>query len=165
MGSSTYRWRNLILAGYGNLGSLQIGGTTVIDSSRALSYVALFYSPSSNVLVANDDERSVNSSTPVKAKETRLMLFGGTLRTYFEMKLAVVVSPPGYGYGQVYRNGTAIGTLRSIGSTSYVGFTEDLPFSPGDYYQIYGYYTTGYLIYFRYQRILGNLGHAPTAGY
>ena len=39
LGSSTYRWRNLILAGYGNLGSLQIGGTEVIDSSRNLKNV------------------------------------------------------------------------------------------------------------------------------
>jgi hypothetical protein len=36
LGSSTYRWRNLILAGYANIGSLQIGGTQVIDTSRNL---------------------------------------------------------------------------------------------------------------------------------
>jgi hypothetical protein len=40
LGSSTYRWRNLILSGYGNLNSLQIGGTTVIDSSRKLQNIA-----------------------------------------------------------------------------------------------------------------------------
>jgi len=40
LGSSTYRWRNLILSGYGNLGSLQIGGTTVIDSSIKLQNIA-----------------------------------------------------------------------------------------------------------------------------
>jgi len=39
LGSSTYRWRNLILAGYGNLGSLQIGGTEVISSGRVLANV------------------------------------------------------------------------------------------------------------------------------
>jgi Fe-S cluster assembly protein SufB len=32
LGSSTYRWRNLILAGYGNLGSLQIGGCLPEDT-------------------------------------------------------------------------------------------------------------------------------------
>jgi hypothetical protein len=42
LGSSTYRWRNayfsgsLTVAGAANVGSLQIGGTTVIDSSRNL---------------------------------------------------------------------------------------------------------------------------------
>jgi hypothetical protein len=39
LGSSTYRWRNLILAGYGNLGSLRIGGTEVISSGRVLANV------------------------------------------------------------------------------------------------------------------------------
>jgi hypothetical protein len=40
LGSSTYRWRNLILAGYGDLGSLQIGGTEVITSDRKLQNIA-----------------------------------------------------------------------------------------------------------------------------
>jgi hypothetical protein len=40
LGSSTYRWRNLILAGYGDLGSLLIGGTTVISSDRKLQNIA-----------------------------------------------------------------------------------------------------------------------------
>jgi hypothetical protein len=40
LGSSSYRWRNLYLAGTANVGSLQIGGTTVIDSSRNLQNIA-----------------------------------------------------------------------------------------------------------------------------
>ena len=45
LGSSTYRWRNLylggalVVAGAANVGSLQVGGTTVIDSSRNLQNV------------------------------------------------------------------------------------------------------------------------------
>jgi len=45
LGSSTYRWRNLYLggalavAGAASVGSLQVGGTTVIDSSRNLQNV------------------------------------------------------------------------------------------------------------------------------
>jgi hypothetical protein len=31
LGSSTYRWSSLYLAGVANVGSLQIGGTTVRD--------------------------------------------------------------------------------------------------------------------------------------
>jgi len=40
LGSSTYRWKNLYLAGVANVGSLQIGGTTVIDSNRVLQNIA-----------------------------------------------------------------------------------------------------------------------------
>jgi len=39
LGSSSYRWRNLELAGYGNMSSLRISGTEVIDSSRNLKNV------------------------------------------------------------------------------------------------------------------------------
>jgi hypothetical protein len=41
LGSSTYRWRNLILAGYANVGSLQIGGIEVISSGRVLGNVTI----------------------------------------------------------------------------------------------------------------------------
>ena len=40
IGSSTNRWANLYLAGVANVGSLQIGGTTVIDSNRVLQNIA-----------------------------------------------------------------------------------------------------------------------------
>mgnify|MGYP000058807377 CR=1 FL=1 len=40
LGSASYRWRNLELAGYGNLGSLRIGGTEVITSGRVLQNVS-----------------------------------------------------------------------------------------------------------------------------
>ncbi|RLE67006.1 MAG: hypothetical protein DRJ38_00100 [Thermoprotei archaeon] len=40
LGSSSYRWRNLELSGYGNLGSLRISGTEVITSSRVLQNVS-----------------------------------------------------------------------------------------------------------------------------
>ena len=46
LGSSSYRWRNLYLAGSLtmsgslSLNSLQIGGTTVIDSNRKLQNIA-----------------------------------------------------------------------------------------------------------------------------
>jgi hypothetical protein len=39
LGSSTYRWRNAYFSGAVNVGSLQVGDTTVIDSSRNLQNV------------------------------------------------------------------------------------------------------------------------------
>jgi len=40
LGSASYRWRNLEIAGYGNLGSLKINGTEVISSSRVLKNIS-----------------------------------------------------------------------------------------------------------------------------
>jgi hypothetical protein len=40
LGLSSYMWRNLLLAGYANVGSLQISGTEVISSARVLYNVS-----------------------------------------------------------------------------------------------------------------------------
>jgi hypothetical protein len=40
IGSAANPWRNLIINGYGNIGSLQIGGTPVITSGRILQNIA-----------------------------------------------------------------------------------------------------------------------------
>lgn len=40
IGSAANPWRNLIINGYGNLGSLQIGGTPVVTSGRVLQNIA-----------------------------------------------------------------------------------------------------------------------------
>jgi len=39
LGSSIYRWRNLLLAGYANIGSLQIDGTEVLTSGKVLQNI------------------------------------------------------------------------------------------------------------------------------
>jgi len=39
LGSSDKRWRDLYVAGFGDLGSLRIGGVEVIDSNRNLKNV------------------------------------------------------------------------------------------------------------------------------
>jgi len=69
-------------------------------------------------------------------KEFKLnILPSTTIKTYFEMKsmnadYAVI--------GQIYRNGVAVGTLRTTFSTSYVGYTENIPnCSPNDLIQLY----------------------------
>jgi len=42
LGSSSYKWKDLYLAGIGDLGSLKIGGTEVIDASKILKNIASF---------------------------------------------------------------------------------------------------------------------------
>jgi hypothetical protein len=68
LGSSSYRWRNLylggalVVAGAANVGSLQIGGTTVIDSSRnvinAMSVTSTTLSPGTDFLIAQPYDAS-----------------------------------------------------------------------------------------------------------
>ena len=41
LGSSDKRWRDLYVAGFGDLGSLRIGGVEVIDSDRNLKNVSI----------------------------------------------------------------------------------------------------------------------------
>ena len=68
LGSSSYRWKdgwfagNVTIGGYGNLGSLQIGGTEIIDSSRVLKNIAsiaqsLLPQSSGNYDLGSDDKR------------------------------------------------------------------------------------------------------------
>ncbi len=49
-------------------------------------------------------------------------------------------------YGRVYKNGAAIGTERSTGSSSYQTYTEDFTFAIGDLVQIYYKRQTGGIV-------------------
>jgi hypothetical protein len=66
LGSSSYRWRNIYLAGSLNLsgalnvGSLQIGGTTVIDSNRVLQNIA---SVAQSLVPSADNSYDLGSSS------------------------------------------------------------------------------------------------------
>jgi hypothetical protein len=60
LGSSTYRWANLYLANIANIGSLQIGGTTVIDSSKVLQNIA---SVSQSLTPSADNSYDLGSSS------------------------------------------------------------------------------------------------------
>jgi hypothetical protein len=66
LGSSTYRWRNLYLAGSLNLsgtlnvGSLQVGGTTVIDSNRVLQNIS---SVAQSLVPSADNSYDLGSSS------------------------------------------------------------------------------------------------------
>ena len=65
LGSSSYRWKNIcfagnLIGGVGNLGSLQIGGTEVIDASRILKNIA---SVAQNLLPNADNSYDLGSSS------------------------------------------------------------------------------------------------------
>jgi hypothetical protein len=73
IGSSSLRVRNLYLAGTANVGSLQIGGTTVIDSSRNLVGLA---SVAQTLLPDADNTRALGSST-YRWSDVRTALLNG----------------------------------------------------------------------------------------
>jgi hypothetical protein len=73
LGSSTLRWRGLYLAGAANVGSLQIAGTTVIDSSRNLQNIA---SIAQSLLPDADNTRALGSST-YRWSDVRTVLLNG----------------------------------------------------------------------------------------
>lgn len=115
------------------------------------------YSYDPTIVWSNPDERSTNSVTYVKLKETILTGFYhgmDTLRTYFELRTSYPVYSA---YGRVYRNDSAVGAERSTTSTTYVSFTQDISgWMPNDKYQIYVRQANdNYIAYVRNQRILG----------
>ena len=79
LGSSSYRWKdgyfagNVTIGGYGNLGSLRIGGTEVITSGRVLKNIA---SVAQSLLPDADNTRDLGSSSYF----WRDLYLGGSLR-------------------------------------------------------------------------------------
>lgn len=115
---------------------------------------------------AQELEVHTNSTSMVCVKQIRLDR-GGTIRTYFELKVMDVY----WVYGQIYRNGVAVGTLRSTISGSYVSYTEDISgWAQGDTYELYIRCTTDWEAYIRRFRLYassqlilcGGAGYEPT---
>jgi len=85
------------------------------------------YRLSDNVItVSASEESSISVNVPVKIKEISWVYAPRDtidIRIAFDMKI-----DPGTftAYGQIYRNGTPVGTLRSTQSTTYVEFSEDI---------------------------------------
>jgi len=94
------------------------------------------YTAGNILLIGIDTEETSLSLSPYKVREIQLDK-GGTLRIKFEIK-----NPPdgGTSYGRIYRNGTAVGTLRTVSSYTWNTFTQDISgWSPGDTVQLYVY--------------------------
>ena len=93
------------------------------------------------LLDTNPAERSTTSISYVKLKETKIGV-GGTLRIKFSIKTEASAS--GTVYGQIYKNGVAVGTERNTGSNTYVEYSEDIGgWSAGDLVQVYVKLTGG----------------------
>jgi hypothetical protein len=109
----------------------------------------LQFSAGNIVLASNSNMMNVIGwTTPTQLYSFHLGA-GGTLRTSFGLYTTNSMQTI---YGQIYRNGSPVGTQRSTTSTTAVTFNEDISgWKPGDYIQLYGW-TTGNA----YQCFIGN---------
>ena len=104
-------------------GQISTAGITEFTAQTAGDYL----------LVENTTARTVTTTTYAKYKETKVGV-GGTYRIKFSMK----ANTSGTIYGQIYRNGVAVGTERSTTSTTITEFSEDIGgWSSGDLVQLY----------------------------
>jgi len=111
----------------GGVGNTQLANEAV-SSSKMAGYTA-----GSNLLIAHDSEISRTSDSYTKIKEIQLDK-GGTLRVSFHLR----VTPGGTANGRIYRNGSAVGTERSVTTTSGTTYSQDISgWSPGDLLQLY----------------------------
>jgi hypothetical protein len=125
-------------AGYGKLyvkstdGQLYFineAGTEYKLSAASEDFVAGDY-----LLNANDTERSTSETSMTLLKETKIGR-GGTLK----IKFTLATDSLNYVYAQIYRNGSPVGTLRSIAFAQFFTFTEDISgWSKDDLVQIWG---------------------------
>lgn len=127
-----------------------------IDQIRAILPLldAIFYIAGDYLEIAADSENNKSVTSPFKVKEIKIA-YGGTLRIKFDLKVYV----SGTAYGQVYRNGVAVGTLQSDTTGSYVTKSEDISgWSAGDLCQLYVHAAIGKSAWYKNFRLYsGNI--------
>jgi len=110
--------------------------------------------PSDTLRISNDAEKSIKSTAWTRMKEIASGV-AGAWRVRFELKT------PNSAYeadGRVYKNNEGVGLTRSTTSTSYVAFTEDLPFAQGDAVQLFAHgAASDVAAYVRNFRLYGDL--------
>lgn len=94
---------------------------------------------------------SANGATYIKYKEFKMNM-AGTIRVSFSLRMS---NSGNTSYGQIYKNGVAIGVARSTTSTSDVVFTEDFTVAKDDLIQLYcrGTNSGAYIAYHSNYRI------------
>lgn len=95
------------------------------------------YEAGTNVIASADNVQGTGYASYTKVKEIQLIR-GGTLTVDFDLANNI----GGTAYGRIYKNGSAVGTERSAGSTSYTTYSENIgSLSAGDLLQLYVRYT------------------------
>ncbi len=92
------------------------------------------------VIASNGNSVTAVGSSPTKVKEI-ILGRSGTLSTSFKGTISGGNLPGNF---QIYRNGSAVGTLRSLGGIGTATWTEDISgWNRGDLFQVYANYTGG----------------------
>jgi len=115
---------------------LKIKGDTVIGGE---------YSAGDTYAGGANTDNNTFSVTYVKKKEIQTGL-RGTFRIKFDISTN---NADGAAYGQIYKNGVAVGIERSTVSVNYVTFSQDLYFLPTDLIQLYVHATSPRGCYYR----------------
>ena len=115
---------------------------------------------------SNDTQRSTESTSYTKLKESQLKEDFSVLRIKFTLKM---INMGGTAYGKIYKNGVAFGAERSTQSNTGVEFSEDFTnLNKYDLIQVYGHSgSSAYPIYvsnFRFAYVIA-LEIVNTAGY
>ena len=127
------------------------------------------YTIGDDLLNNNAAEASTGSLSAVKVKETEInagIPVNTTLRIKFDMKPYFEGAGPYLVYAQVYRNGTPVGTFRTVQEGGYTTFSEDIGgWSNGDLLQLYAYSSTyDAQCYVRNLKITGTIAVAASKG-
>lgn len=89
---------------------------------------------------SNDTYTQTTATSMKKVKETSITNMGGRIRVKFDLATNLVGNTA---YGQIYKNGIAVGTLRSTTSSSFTTYSEDITIAVGDLLQIYAHTSNG----------------------
>jgi len=124
----------------------KLTGTGFINSNK------LQYATGTKQLIASNTETSTTATSYTKGKEI-VVSRSGVISVYFEAKST---SSTYASYARIYVNGAAVGTQRTVQSTSYQVFTEDITVAANDLVQIYAYAYPSITIFLQNFRIRSN---------
>jgi hypothetical protein len=124
-----------------------------------------FYNLSDAVLQSHDAEINANELTMTKKKTITItdLATSNSLRIKFDLRCNNVTYTV---KGRIYKNGIAIGTLRTEGGTTYVTYSEDLAFAKGDTIELWCMADyAGYPYWIRNFRVHGYIAAASSTGF
>jgi len=110
-----------------------------------------------NTLLSSNDTENISTS-PTYVKFNTIILGNfiqgtKTIRIKFDLKISTGSDTA---YGQIYKNGVALGTQQTTSSTSYVTFSEDISgWAANNTIELWIHSGTGYTVSVRYLRMYG----------
>ena len=137
------------------LSELEIDSNKDFQGKSLYNYYEYIVGAGEVLLISHDEQKGLYLSDFVKVKTitiNELVPSPNILRVRF----AIWSADGNTVYGQIYRNGSPYGTLRSTTSTSPVTYTEDLEFAKGDTIELWckgpkGVYFKNFRVYADYR--------------